>query len=180
MIEKQLAPADPETKRLVRRFEAQFAQFFIDAAEDYKNSKTVTIIDWQAYFRDTMLLPIQYKLLGTNAHLNGRLFEALASTFTLEQMISLKKEFVIFKKSLNATYRLIYDEAGIHSRKSAFLKRFALGIDKLLGYVYLYKWRKRQMRLARYYLSKSPRFTLLFARVNRERLRLDSIIFNWK
>ena len=162
-IEKQLTPADSNTKKLIRRFEAVFAQFYIDACEDYKFHQQINITDWQSYFSDSSLTPIQYKLLGTNAHLNGRLWEALANSFTLDEMDMLKKEFVIFKKSLNKTYRYVYREATSSSINISMLRTFSFGIDKFAGYYYLYKWRRRQMKLARFYLSNSSCFNILLA-----------------
>lgn len=176
-IEQQLSAADSSTIKLVRRFEAVFAQFYIDACFDYNDHKQISIHDWGAYFSDSTLTPVQYKLLGTNAHLNGRLWEALANSFTLEQMKMLKKEFTIFKRSLNKTYRLVYHEAVSETKRIALLHKFTFGIDKLFGYYYLYKWRKREMKLARLYLSHSPDFQPLLARVNKEREKINQFIF---
>lgn len=176
-IEKQLSSADSTTIHLVRHFEAVFAQFYIDACTDYYNHKAISIHDWEAYFSDSTLEPVQYILLGTNAHLNGRLWDALAKSFTLEQMQTLKGEFIIFKKSLNKTYRKVYKMALNETKDVQKLHLFTLGGDKLLGYYYLYKWRRREMKLARLYLSNAADFEPLLARVNKEREKINEYIF---
>ena len=176
-IEHQLSSADSTTINLVRHFEAVFAQFYIDACTDYYNKKAISIHDWEAYFSDSTLQPVQYILLGTNAHLNGRLWHAFAESFTLEQMQSLKKEFVIFKKTLNRTYRKVYKMALNETKNVSTLHSLTLGADKLLGYYYLYRWRRREMELARLYLSGDPAFEPLLTRVNREREKINKYIF---
>jgi len=179
-IEQQITPCDPVRKKLIRRFESVFAQFYIDACMAYELHQPINTEDWKAYFSATGLQPIQYKLLGTNAHLNGRLWEAHANSFTLEEMKMLKNEFDIFKKTLNKTYRLVYDEASAETKRIALLNRFTFGMDRLMGYYYLYKWRNRQMKLARLYLSGSSRFPKLLAKVNRQREKIDRMIFKLK
>ena len=179
-IEEQITPCDSVIKTLIRRFEAVFAQFYIDACMAYEHHQPINTEDWEAYFSATGLQPIQYKLLGTNAHLNGRLWEAHANSFTLEEMNMLKKEFIIFKKTLNKTYRLVYKEAATETKRIALLNRFTWGIDRLVGYYYLYKWRNRQMKLARLYLSGASRFAKLLAKVNRQREKINTLIFKLK
>ena len=179
-IEEQLSPADSNTKKLIRRFEAVFAQFYIDACEAYRYHQEINIADWRPYFSDSGLKPIQYKLLGTNAHLNGRLWEALANSFTLDEMNMLKNEFIIFKKSLNKTYKKVYQEAASSTKNISMLRNFSFGIDKLSGYYYLYKWRRRQMKLARLYLSNSSCFNILLTRVNQNREKINKLIFKLK
>jgi hypothetical protein len=86
----------------------------------------IEVAEWKAYFADTGLQPIQYKLLGTNAHLNGGLWQALTHSFTQEEMQRLKKEFVIFKKSLNHTYVIVYKEAIVDNKKAKLLHQSTL------------------------------------------------------
>jgi len=177
-IEQQLAPADAATKQLVRRFEKTFAQFYINACEAYCRRDSIEIREWGAYFSDTLLQPIQYKLLGTNAHLNGGLWQALTHSFSGEEMNQLRSEFVIFKRSLNQTYKLVYREAVQTNQKVNGLRKLSLGISEWIGNYYLYKWRKRQMKLAKFYWSASPRYSFLLEKIRRKKLKIDWLIIH--
>lgn len=177
-IEKQLASADSGTKQLVRHFECVFAQFFIDACNAHQQNQPISIQEWRAYFSEPALQPIQYKLLGTNAHLNGGLWQALTHSFTKDEMQQLKSEFVIFKKSLNLTYTLVYHEAVDENKKIRSLVNLTIGIPKWIGNYYLYKWRKRQMRLARFYWAGSPKYSTLAKKVNIKKRKIDWLIIH--
>lgn len=175
-IEKQLEPFDPKTRELVRRFEKIFARFYIEACAAHRQNQPIAVNEWSAYFSNQSLQPIQYKLLGTNAHLNGALWQALTNTFSMEEMGQLKKEFVIFKKSLNHIYKLVYAEAVTSNQKLKNLATVSLGFSEVAGNFYLYKWRRRQMRLARLYWSQSPRYTALVKKVDRKKRNIDRLI----
>src|SRR4051812_35662793 len=64
LVEEKLEDADSSTVRLVRHFEAVFAQFYIDACIAYKNGQPIKHPAWQAYFTDTTLESYHYYLLG--------------------------------------------------------------------------------------------------------------------
>jgi len=177
-IEKQLSPADSVTRQLVRRFEKGFSQFYIDACEAYQQRRAPAIQEWSAYFSDSSLEPIQYKLLGANAHLNGGLWQALTNSFSQEEMQTLKNEFVIFKKSLNQTYKLVYHEAVADNRRVNDLEKLSVGTSQWIGNYYLYKWRKRQMRLARLYWSGSGKYFILLKKIKKKKRKIDWLIIH--
>ena len=176
-IEEQLSTRDTTAKKLVRRFENVFADYYINACKSYLNKEKIDLQEWQTYFSDSTLKPIQYLLLGANAHLNGGLWNALVNSFTAEEMKQLQPEFHIFKKTLNKTYHVVYQEGTEHPKLNKISKA-VLGMDKLLGNFYLYKWRKRQMRIARLYWSQSPKHAKLVARVEKKKNRIDPLILN--
>jgi Family of unknown function (DUF5995) len=175
-IERQLVPADSATKQMVRRFERVFAQFYIDACFAHERGQQPPLQEWRCYFSNRGLQPIQYKLLGANAHLNGGLWQALTQSFSQTEMTGLKAEFRIFKSSLNQTYRLVYDEGVSQNKRIRNLDRFTFGISKWVGNFYLYKWRKRQMRLARYCWSHSPRYGPLLEKIRLKKKKIDRLI----
>lgn len=177
LVEARLHTADTTTQRLVRHFEAVFAQFYIDACIANKNNQSISLPAWKAYFTDTTLSPAQYELLGANAHLNGGLAEAIAGSYTPEEWKYLKKKYILFNYCLNKTYNQVHRRAVLSSKRAAFLDKFTLGLDKILGQYYLYKWRKRQMRLTELYFSGSPHYSKLLAKVNRKKERIDRMVF---
>jgi hypothetical protein len=176
LIEKQLEPADSLTKEQVRHFEKNFAQFFIDACEAYCQHQSILIPEWRAYFSDSSLQPIQYKLLAANAHLNGGLFRALVQSYTQEEMNELKNEFDIFKKSLNTTYKLLYREAAAENRTIKKFDRITFGILRWAGNYYLYRWRRRQMKLARFFWTESSRYPALLKKIEKKKKKIDWLI----
>src|SRR5688500_6198435 len=96
LVEAELVEADTSTRRLVRYFEQVFAQFFIDACIAYEQKRNIPLPAWRKYFENNDLNPEQYNLLGTNAHLNGGLAEAIAKSYTPEEWKKLKSEYVLF------------------------------------------------------------------------------------
>lgn len=177
-IEKQLSSADSFSKHLVQKFERVFAQFYIDACNAHETHQPIIIREWEPYFSYPGLQPFQYKLLGANAHLNGGLWQALTNSFSQEEMKALRNEFVIFKKSLNQTYKGVYREAAASNKKVHALEKLSMGTSHWIGNYYLYKWRKRQMRLARLYWSASPGYSILLKKVERKKRKIDWLIIH--
>jgi hypothetical protein len=176
LVEKKLQEADTPTLHLVRHFETVFAQFYIDACIAYKNGKQISLPAWRAYFIDTTLESYQYNLLGTNAHLNGGLSEAIAGSYTPEQWKWVKEKYVLFNSCLNKTFRIVYRQTMNNNRRARKLHAVFFGTEKLLGYYYLYKWRKRQMRLTEYRFENSPKYKKLFAKISRKKVKVDTLV----
>lgn len=174
-IESQLQNRDTVAQRLVRRFENVFADFFISACISSTRHEQIDLKEWEAYFADSSLQPIQYLLLGTNAHLNGGLWNALVRSFSAEEMKQLKPEFKIFRRSLNKTYRMVYME-GRSNKKLENIRIFSLGMDQWLGKYYLYKWRRRQMHIARLYWNHSNKLQTLSGKVEQKKKKIDQMI----
>src|SRR5689334_13913371 len=101
LVEEQLKRSDTATERLVRNFESVFAKFFIDACIAYKNGEQIQLTEWRKYFSDSTLQPIQYYLLGANAHLNGGLSSAIAGSYTPDEWKTIKKKYYLFNICLN-------------------------------------------------------------------------------
>ena len=177
LVEEQLSNADTSTHRLVRHFEAVFAQFYIDACESFHQKKAISHPSWVTYFSDTTLTPAQYYLLGANAHLNGQLAEAIGSSYTPAEWKQLKKKYTLFNKCLNETYRYVFRETLKSSERARLLHILSLGLDRITGNYYLYKWRKRQMRLTEYYFAISPKYKKLSEKINRKKERIDKLVF---
>ena len=116
-------------------------------------------------------------MLGTNAHLNGGLAEAIANSYTPEEWKQLKKRYVLFNKCLNKTYDWVYKETLTADKRARLLSILSLDLTRPLGKYYLYKWRKRQMRLTEYYFAGSAKYKTLLEKINGEKERIDRMIF---
>jgi Family of unknown function (DUF5995) len=178
LVEEQLATADTATQRLARNFEAVFAQFYIDACVAYEKHLPIPLPAWRAYFTDSTLESYQYYLLGANAHLNGGLSEAIAASYTPEQWKWIKKKYPLFNSCLNKTFRYVYKETIDNNKRARTLHALLLGTDRMLGQYYLYKWRKRQMRLTEYHFIASPGYQKLFSKIARKKEHIDKMVFD--
>ena len=177
LIEKKLANADSTTKRFIRHFEIVFAQFYIDACSAYSRNEQIPLPAWRAYFSDSTLQFFQYYLLGANAHLNGGLAEAIAGSYTQAEWMNLKKKYILFNKCLNQTFNKVYTETITNSKRAKLLSVNTFGFAKPAGQYYLYKWRKRQMRLTEYYYEKSDNYKRLLHKINRKKEKIDRLVF---
>ena len=176
LVEEQLTDADSSTTRLVRHFEQVFAGFFIDACIAYRDKKQIELPAWRSYFADTTLSAEQYNLIGTNAHLNGGLAEAISQSYTPADWQWLKAKYVLFNKCLNQTYEWVYRETTEAHTEAKRIHVFSLGISKAIGRYYLYKWRKRQMRLTELYFAGSGKYDNLLDKINRKKDKVDRLI----
>lgn len=177
LIEKKLETADSTTFRFIRHFEMVFAQFYIDACMAYSRNNLIPLPAWRAYFTDTTLQFFQYYLLGANAHLNGGLAEAIAGSYTQTEWMRLKNKYVLFNKCLNQTFKKVYTETITNSKRAKWLSILTFGFAKPTGQYYLYKWRKRQMRLIEYYYEKSDNYKRLLDKINRKKEKIDKLVF---
>jgi hypothetical protein len=177
LVEEKLQNEDSATQELVRNFERVFAQFYIDACVAYRDHEKIALPAWRVYFTDTTLESYQYYLLGTNAHLNGGLAEAIAGSYTPDQWKWVKKRYILFNSCLNKTYRYVYKETMNNNKRARALHAVTLSLDKIIGYYYLYKWRKRQMRLMKYHFAGSPEYKKLFDKINHKKEQIDKLIF---
>jgi hypothetical protein len=176
LVEKKLEDADSSTRRLVRHFEQVFARFYIDACIAYAAKREIPLPAWRAYFRDSSLSMVQYYLLGANAHLNGGLAEAIAGSYTPEQWKILKKEYVLFNSCLNETLRHVYNETISASGRARTLSILSLGLTAPLSNYYMYKWRKRQMRVTEYFFAGDRRYQKLQLKIDRKKAGIDETI----
>jgi len=177
LVEKELETADTTTRRLLRSFESIFAQFYIDACEAYERHAEIRLPAWRAYFSDSSLRFFQYYLLGANAHLNGGLSEAIAGSYTPAEWQFLKKKYVLFNKCLNQTFHKVYKETLLNSERARWLSFLTLGLAKPVGRYFLYKWRKRQMRLTESYYSGSDRYKKMADKINGKKEKIDRLVF---
>ena len=177
LVEEKLETADSSTRRLVRNFEAVFAQFYIDACVAYEQRLAAPLPAWRAYFADTTLDTFQYYLLGANAHLNGGLAEAIAKSYTPGEWKEVKKKYVLFNSCLNKTYKYVYYTTINNNKRAKLLHTLTLGLAKPAGQYYLYKWRKREMRLTEYSFSDSVKYKRLYDKVTRKKEKIDKLVF---
>ena len=174
-IEKQLTGMDTATISQIRELEINFSNYFLKACNKYKDSGH-TDSTWKIYFETSGLSPLQLKLLGINAHINGDLWQALRDSYTVHEIQSISKTVFLFHQSLLKIYNDVYHEAKAESRKVKTMDLLSLGFSEKYGKHLLSKWRKRQIKLATLYYFKQNRFEQKRKRTDRKKTRIDKLI----
>lgn len=169
------ANADPAAKNFIERLENKFAGFFFQSADAYFNKTEIPVV-WQSYFRDSTLSPLQYKLLGINAHINGDIWQALTSEFSGEELMKNRNIYLRFQKGLQKQYQRFYDEYVSSNLKTGLLNNTTLGLTKIYGKMMLSRWRKRQLRLAILYHTDKIKFEDALSSLTRKREELNRLI----
>ena len=116
----------------IRRFETRFANFFFRSVEARTQSISIPG-KWKTYFTDAELSPLQYQLLGINAHINGDIWQALTAEFSLKEIRKNKDSYYSFQKGLILQYREFYAASRKASSTIRLLHVTTVGLDKLFG-----------------------------------------------
>ena len=159
----------------IRRFEIRFASFFFRSAEARTQSISVPR-EWKAYFADDELSPLQYQLLGINAHINGDIWQALTAEFSLEEIQENKDSYFSFQKGLIKQYSEFYVASRKASSTIRLLHVTTAGLDKLFGKLMLIRWRKRQLQLAVFYFSNKQKFNRKLEKLHQKMEHIDRMI----
>jgi hypothetical protein len=169
--------AKPDARHFIIRFETAFAGYFFHSVSAYNHGDTIPPV-WKSYFSDTGFLPLQYQLLGINAHINGDIWQAMTSAFSWEELQNHKKDYMGFQKSLVKQYHRFFETSVTTHSKTRLLHRLSLGLDKFYGRLVLMRWRQRQWKLARLWYTRKDLFHRKRARVERKREHLNRLIIN--
>ena len=167
--------SDEMTQAFMEKFEKRFGNFFFNAANSYKAGTEISIA-WNAYYKDSSLSQAQYFLLGANAHINGDIWQSLTTEFSLQEIKDNKKSYFRFYKELKKIYSYVYKETLASSGRLRFLHHLTLGFDKLYGKIMLYKWRRRQMKLAVLFFTHPGQFKQELHKVRKKMNKMDKMI----
>ncbi len=159
----------------IQRFEKRFAEFFFSSAEAHMQRIPVPG-EWYTYFTDTALSPLQYKLLGINAHINGDIWKVLTVEFSLEEIEENRDSYFSFQKGLIQQYREFYVSCRKTSSKIRMLHVVTAGLDKLYGKMMLTRWRKRQLQLAFLYFNDPQKFDTKLKKLRQKMDHIDRLI----
>ncbi|NOT52088.1 MAG: hypothetical protein HOP10_12520 [Chitinophagaceae bacterium] len=164
-----------QTKNFIERLEISFAGFFFRSVDSFTQKKVIPM-EWGSYFNNSSLSPLQYKLLGINAHINGDIWQALTKEFTLAEIQGAKESYFDFQKGLKKQYKEFYNESLKSSSKVRLLHNATAGLDKLYGKLMLGHWRKRQMKLAILFYTDKEKFSIELEKLRRKMKRIDQMI----
>jgi hypothetical protein len=160
-------------KQFIEKLEQHFAGYFFNAATAAEKDRSPV---WQAYFRDSTLSPLQYQLLGINAHINGDIWQALTSAFSLAELKQYKKSYNRFQSGLKQQFRHFYQDNRKAAPVTKLIDRGSGGLAGQYGTFMLSRWRKRQYRLAILHFTNPGKCLKRLAGITRKKEILDRLI----
>jgi len=165
----------PEKGRvLMKRLEERFAVYFFDAINASNNEKEIPGV-WRTYFNGDHS-PLQLKLIGANAHINGDLWQALTNNFSLTELYELKPFYKKYGLTLCKEFDELFELGRRSDNRLRNLHFISLGLDRFYGKLMLKRWRNRQIRLAILKYEKPITFTSRKNRIDKKRQRIDKMI----
>lgn len=164
-----------EPKQLMRRLQAEFAGYFLQAVALCKEENK-TPAPWQNYFSSTASQPLQYVLMGANGHINGDSWQVLTTVFSPGELQVLKPYYRSCTRALAVVFDSLYDDAVIRNRRIRAIHSLSWGMGKWYGRHLLKKWRNRQWRLAEFYFTNPEKFTHLKKRIDKKMRHTDAMI----
>ena len=169
--------AGSREREYLRRFETAFADLFFRA--DTSQGKDVGGEAWTAYYSDTSRSPLQYQLLGINAHINADLSAALIRSFTLEELHIFQNDFLRFQRGLRQQFHRFYKEnIGVNPTTRLF-GELPFGLARTWGQNMMGRWRKRQYRIAVTHYSAPEKSAKLLRKTARAKERTDRLILRY-
>jgi hypothetical protein len=172
------AAKQPENVRsFIFGFESSFAPAFFRSHGNLISGKP-QIFNWQPYYADTTLNPMQYEFIGMNAHINGDMWLALNEKYGFDTLQKYRKPLIRFQKALNPFFDSIYVTTGQY-KKLRRLHLLTLGLDKVIGRKMVLHWRKRQVRLALLFHSDPKKCERRWKRTQHNMRRWNKFAVNW-
>ena len=179
-IGMQIRDLDTATKSFVEKFEAHFADYFIDAWTDHKKNCLPGSSAWSFFFSNPGARPWQAVLLGINAHINMDIWQSLVYNFILEEIRKYKKPLLATQSSIRKVYYEFFESMKEHN---PYLKRvnfFSMGLARTFGNRLVYKWRRRNVNLAILYYKDPEKFKRKLAIITRKKQRIDERILRYR
>ena len=170
-INKQLEVLDDTTRELTLRFQQKFSEYFLD----HCNWNVCPSSNWYVYAKDS-LHPLQYYLLGLNAHINGDMWQALTDCFSEDELEQYQQALLQFQSAITTVYDQYYS---LSLTGNIFLRTihfFSMGLSRKIGNRYIYKCRDLQVKLALLYFRDKNKFEQKLRKAKRRKRLTDHYI----
>lgn len=164
----------PSTRHFICQLELRFAEFFFNAVESEGRNEP----HWKPYFEHRHLSPIQYFLLGANAHINGDIWRSIVADFSECEIRNQVRSFLQYSEGLRPIFDRVYEAALQYSPGLRWLDRVSFGATRWYGFRMLRQWRKRQIMLALQYYSQPLLFKLRYRLLQLRMAWLNKVILN--
>jgi hypothetical protein len=174
---KHYQSAGSRERDFLRRFETAFADLFFQA--DASQGKIAGGEAWTAYYSDTSRSPLQYQLLGINAHINADLSVALINGFSLDELRIFRKDFIRFQRGLRQQFHWFFEDNISTNPTTRIIGQFPLGLTRTWGSSMMRRWRKRQFRIAVTHYTDPEKSAKLRRKTVRAKERTDRLILRY-
>jgi hypothetical protein len=171
-----LQQKDPALQQFISKFDQRFLQYFLDAAAAQEIRQLESTSPWQFYFSPSELKPWQLMLLGVNTHINADMWQALVNSCSEEEIRKYRKQFLALEGAIIKAYEPFFDEMIGDNSYLRFMNAFTRGFAKFAGERWLYKWRKRNLRLAILYYDNPAKFKRKLIQVKKKKEKIDKLI----
>ncbi len=175
-ISRQMQTMDSSIQNFVIRFEAAFADYFLDACIDFEKETLSQQSYWHCFFNAQQIPWWKRVLLGVNVHVNADIWQALVRKFSLEELKKFRKPFLSLQPSVAKVHSAVFDTVLAHSGYLRFINFITFQQDRKLGELILYRWRNRNINLAILYFEQPGKFNKKWKRVQRKKKKIDRII----
>lgn len=179
-ISEQMKSFDSSTQEFIRKFEIYFAGYFVRAYDDYGKGILPDSSEWNNFFLHQDLTPWQLVLFGVNAHTNIDLSLALINNFSADEIKKNKHHLLIVQRSIAKVYMSFFEEMQAENSYLRFLNSFTKGLAKIVGERWVYKWRKRNVKLAVAYFDDPPKFRRMLSNISKKKKKTDQLILKKK
>jgi len=179
-IQAGLPELDSASQEFVIRFENSFADYFLQACMDNENGVLPDSSGWKCLFTHPGAKGWQLALIGTNAHANRDLCQALVNHFTERDIRQYKKLLLGFQLPIATVYYPFFDQLKAENSNLRFMNGITKGLAKKFGERLICKWGRRQVRLALLYFHNPKKFKKKIAIVRRKKERIDRLILDRK
>ena len=176
LVDSYVESLPVKSKNLMKRMEESFAVYFFNAIESHNSGTQIPGI-WENYFNGDHS-PLQLKLMGANAHINGDIWQALTNNFSLEEIKQLKPFYKNYNKSIRKVFDDLFMSAIRSDKRLHDLHLLTLGLDKVYGRMMLKRWRNRQLRLAILKFENPGRFDKKKKSIDKKRNKIDRMIIH--
>lgn len=175
----QMQKIDSGSKAFIQKFEIAFADYFLKAWTDEKNNRLSNESGWKCFFSNPGAKPGQIVLLGVNAHTNIDIWQTLVYNFPEAEVMRYNKQMLAMQLSVTKVYQQLFENLKSESGYLRFINTVTLGFVKKFGEKIIYKWRRRNVKLAILYYHNKKRFTRKLAQVKRKKEKNDQRILRY-
>ena len=176
----QLQDMDSGSKIFIEKFEIGFADYFLRAWNDDKKNNLSPASGWKCFFSHLNAKPWQIVLLGVNAHTNIDIWPTLVNNFSEKEIRLYKKLMLTMQSSVSKMYYQFFDTLMAQHGYLKFINSVTLGFAKKFGEQIIYKWRRRNVKLAILYYRDKKRFARRLAIVTRKKQTNDRKILRYR
>lgn len=162
----------------IDKFLNRFALKFIESWKAWLDQKIPASSNWNFFYKQQEAKPWQLVLLGVNAHINGDMWQALTDIFSPEELKENKNLFLSVQQTLDEVYQSFFKSLEEQEHFFKLINWLTLRIPEKFGCGLVYKWRKRQLKLAILQNSDPARFSRLLQKIRSKKQHIDLLIMN--